>query len=103
MSKKFTKVDEGFICENCNKEVLPLGYTSRNHCNHCLYSKHVDIFPGDRQETCHGLLEPIHVELNNKKGYVIVYRCQKCGMIRKNKAAQDDNEELLIKLTATEI
>lgn len=55
---------------------------------------------GDREETCHGLLEPIRVELDSKKGYVIVYRCQKCGMIRRNKAAEDDNKELLIQLTA---
>ncbi len=100
MGRKFTKIDESFICEHCGKEVSPLGYTSRNHCNNCLYSKHVDINPGDREETCHGMLEPIKVELSSKKGYVIVYRCQKCGMIRRNKAAEDDNKELLIKLTA---
>ena len=99
MGRKFTKIDEGFICENCGREVEPLGYTSRNHCNYCLYSKHVDIYPGDREETCHGLLEPIRVELDSKKGYVIIYRCQKCGAIRKNKAANDDNRDLLIQLT----
>lgn len=54
---------------------------------------------GDREEKCHGLLEPIRVELDSKKGYVIVYRCQKCGMIRKNKAAEDDNKDLIIRLT----
>ena len=47
--KKFTMKDEKFICENCGKEVLPLGYTARDHCNYCLYSKHLDIFPGDRE------------------------------------------------------
>ncbi len=40
------------------------------------------------------------MELDSKKGYVIIYCCQKCGMIRKNKAAEDDNRELLIQLTA---
>ena len=100
MERKFTKIDEGFICEHCGKKVEPLGYTCRNHCNSCLYSKHVDINPGDRQELCHGMLEPIKVELDSKKGYVIIYRCTKCGAIRKNKAAEDDNIDLLIKLTA---
>ncbi len=100
MGRKFTKIDEEFICEHCGKKVEKLGYTCRNHCNNCLYSKHVDINPGDREETCHGLLEPIKVELDSKKGYVIVYRCQKCGAIRKNKAAEDDNMELIISLTA---
>ncbi len=46
--------------------------------------------------------EPIKVELDSKKGYVIVFRCKKCGEIRKNKAAKDDNMDLLIKLTASE-
>lgn len=100
MGRKFTKIDEAFICEYCGKQIQPLGYTCRNHCNECLYSKHVDKNPGDREETCHGLLEPVHVELDSKKGYVIIYRCKKCGMIRRNKAAEDDNIELLIQLTA---
>ena len=98
--KRFTKIDEEFICNNCGNKVEKLGYTSRDHCPTCLYSKHVDINPGDRLETCHGDLVPVSVELNPKKGYVIVYKCKKCGMIRKNKAAEDDNMELIIKLSA---
>ena len=99
MAKKFTKIDEEFICENCKHKVPKLGYTSRNHCPMCLHSKHVDINPGDREETCHGLLEPISVEMDSKKGYVIVFKCKKCGAIRKNKAAEDDNMDLIIALT----
>jgi len=100
MESLFTEIDEEFICENCGNEVKKLGYSCRNHCNKCLHSKHVDVNPGDRQETCHGILEPVRVELNPKKGYVIIYKCKKCGAIRKNKAAKDDNIDLLIKLTA---
>jgi len=100
MGRKFTKIDEEFICENCGKKVSILGYSCRNHCPYCLHSKHVDIYPGDRAEECHGTLEPIRVELDSKKGYVIVFRCKKCGAIRKNKAAQDDNMDLIIELTA---
>ncbi len=98
-SRKFTVIDEEFICENCGKKVEKLGYTSRDHCPYCLYSKHVDINPGDRQETCHGTLVPIGIETNSKKGYVIIYKCDKCGKIRKNKAAKDDNFDLIIKLS----
>ena len=97
--KQFTKRDEEFICENCGKKVSKLGYTSRDHCPYCLYSKHVDIMPGDREEDCKGLLKPIRVELDSKKGYVIIYKCEKCGTLRKNKAAEDDNKDLLIQLT----
>jgi len=100
MARNFTEIDESFICENCNKEVKPLGYSCRNHCPYCLFSKHVDKNPGDREEECHGKLEPIKVEINSKKGYVIIHRCQKCGEIRRNVVANDDNIDLVIKLTA---
>ena len=40
------------------------------------------------------------LEISNKKGYVIVFKCKKCGMIRKNKAAEDDNMDLIIKLSS---
>lgn len=99
MGRRFIEIDEAFTCENCGEKIEPLGYTCRDHCSHCLYSKHVDINPGDREEECHGLLEPIRVELDSKKGYVIIYRCKKCGAIRKNKAANDDNMDLIIQLT----
>ena len=72
----------------------PLGYSCRNHCQYCLFSKHIDINPGDRAEKCHGLLKPIDIEINSKKGYVIISKCIKCGAIRKNKMAEDDNMEL---------
>lgn len=101
--KQFTKRDEGFICENCGHKVEKLGYTSRDHCPKCLCSKHVDNMPGDRENSCHGILRPIKVEINNKKGFVIIYKCDKCGIIKKNKAAEDDDKDLLIKLTAEEI
>ena len=100
--KQFVKRDEEFECENCHKKVEKLNYTSRDHCPYCLCSKHVDILPGDREEKCKGILKPIQVELDNKKGYVIVYKCSKCGKIRKNKAAQDDNMDLIIKLTVNQ-
>ena len=44
--KKFNMIDESFICENCGKKVTKLGYTARDHCPYCLYSKHLDINPG---------------------------------------------------------
>ncbi len=99
-SSKFTEIDEEFTCDHCGRKVPKLGYSCRNHCPYCLYSKHVDINPGDRLETCHGVLKPIDVEISNKKGYVIIFKCEKCGSIRKNKAATDDDINLIIKLSA---
>ena len=60
--KRFKMRDEKFICENCGFDVKELGYTARDHCPNCLYSKHVDINPGDRSSECGGLLEPIGIE-----------------------------------------
>ena len=60
--KKFNMIDENFICEHCGKEVKKAEYTARDHCPYCLYSKHVDINPGDRENTCKGLLKPIGIE-----------------------------------------
>ena len=60
--KKFNMIDESFICEKCGKTVNKLNYTARDHCPHCLYSKHVDINPGDRSNACNGLLQPIDIE-----------------------------------------
>ena len=104
-TKRFTKLDESFICENCGKEIQPLGYTSRNHCPHCLWSLHVDVLPGDRANPCGGQMEPIRVEPDSRRGYVILHQCTKCGEIRRNRAAheakdQADNMRLLIALTA---
>ena len=92
----FIEIDEPFICENCGNEVKPLGYSSRNHCPKCLYSKHVDKEPGDRAEECRGMLKPIGMENSPKKGYIIIYKCEKCGAIRRNKMAKDDNFDLLL-------
>ena len=103
-NKRFTKNDSGFICKNCGKEVLPLGYTSRNHCPFCLCSLHVDINPGDRANECQGILRPIQTLPDPKKGFVIIHRCDKCGKTVRNKAAmegdQPDDNDLLIRLTA---
>ena len=103
-TKRFKKNDSGFICANCGKEVKPLGYTSRNHCPFCLFSLHADIMPGDRKNSCGGILEPVLSEPSSdlKKGYVINFRCKKCGEKARNKAAKDDNKNLLIKLTNPE-
>ena len=96
--KKFTKLDEEFICENCKQKIEKLNYTTRDHCNYCLYSKHVDINPGDRQNTCKGLLKPIGIE-KFKNTYKIIYKCEKCNQIHKNIMANDDNMDLIIELS----
>ena len=98
--RNFKKNDSGFICAHCGAEVPPLGYTSRDHCNKCLHSLHVDIIPGDRENECKGTLVPVQTLPDAKKGFIIIYKCTKCGSTVRNMAARDDDTELLIKLTA---
>ena len=96
--RKFTVIDEEFQCENCGKQVQKLGYSCRNHCPYCLFSKHVDVNPGDRLNECKGLLVPIDIE-KHKNTYKIIYKCEKCGNIHKNIMANDDNMDLIITLS----
>lgn len=98
--KQFSKLDESFICDHCNERVEKLNYTSRDHCPYCLYSKHVDILPGDRANTCKGLLKPISIE-KFKNSFKIIYKCEKCGEIHKNITACDDDFNKIIHLSVT--
>ena len=97
--KKFTMIDEEFKCDNCGYEVQKLNYTARDHCPNCLYSKHVDIMPGDRQNTCMGLMMPIGIE-KYKNTYKIIYKCTKCNIIHKNIIANDDDFNKIIELSS---
>lgn len=96
MAKKFQRKIEDFDCENCGQKVSGTGYT--NHCPNCLYSKHVDINPGDRMNKCQGLMKPIGIEINHKE-YLIIQECEKCGEKKRNKASPYDNFKLIIELS----
>ena len=97
--KKFNMIDNEFICENCGKKISKLNYTARDHCNYCLYSKHVDINPGDRANGCCGLLVPIDIE-KFKDTYKIIYKCQKCNQEHKNIIANDDDMNEIIRISS---
>jgi hypothetical protein len=96
-SQKFIKNKEDFVCEKCGHEVVGNGYT--NHCPECLWSKHVDINPGDRAETCGGLMEPIRVEVKGKE-YTIIHKCVKCELEKPNKAVKEDSFQMLVQIAA---
>ena len=93
MSSTFRRKKEDFECEQCGVKVVGDGYT--NHCPECLISKHVDIFPGDRAERCGGLMPAVGWELDHG-ATVIVHRCSRCGLEKKNKAAANDKLEALL-------
>lgn len=93
----FTRTIEDFVCENCGTVVKGNGYT--NHCPKCLYSKHVDVNPGDRLNACNGLMKPIKVEMEQGE-YIITHRCLVCGMSKRNKTDELDDMNAIIKLAS---
>ena len=96
MTTKFKKVKEDFVCERCKEGIKGTGFT--NHCPKCLWSKHVDVFPGDRAEKCGGLMKPIDAEQEGKE-WSITHKCQKCNAQKKNKISPKDNFDQVVKIS----
>jgi len=92
----FTRKKEDFKCLHCGKIVQGDGYT--NHCPECLWGCHVDITPGDRQEKCHGVMEPISAK-PERDGFIVAHQCAICGAIRINRSTPFDNSDILILLS----
>jgi len=89
----FTKNKEDFLCEHCDAAVVGNGYT--NHCPQCLWSKHVDVHPGDRAAGCGGLMEPAIVEIEAGES-VLTHRCATCGHEKRNKVVPEDDYEKVL-------
>ena len=98
--KQFTHNNDSFICEVCGTKNPPADKTCRNHCRVCLCSKHVDNNPGDRAAKCHGILQPVSIELKGGQMVSLVFKCEKCGKVGRNKIAEDDNREKLFEILA---
>jgi len=93
----FTRKKEDFVCEHCGAHVEGTGYT--NHCPKCLWSKHVDIDPGDRAANCGGMMEPASLE-GSTPNYRIVHRCTKCGLVRRVNVSPTDDASALLALSS---
>ncbi len=91
-SKRFSKKTEDFTCSNCGAKVRGTGYT--DHCPRCLFSRHVDLNPGDRRSRCKGEMRPVGAS-SDRRGFTIHYICTRCRVRRSVKAAANDNMELI--------
>ena len=100
MTKKFKRTKEDFSCEKCGFDVKGNGYT--NHCPRCLWSRHVDVNPGDRRAACRGLMEPIGIELKGKE-FIVIHRCARCGFEKKNKTSKNDCFDAILRLSSRPI
>ncbi|HSZ47299.1 MAG TPA: RNHCP domain-containing protein, partial [Streptosporangiaceae bacterium] len=73
----------------------------RTHCPSCLWSRHLDRnVPGDRKAECPGGMEPIAVTVRGERRWMLIHRCTRCGRLRMNRTAADDNVLLLLQLAA---
>lgn len=94
----FIRQKEDFICEFCKSANSGNGYT--NHCHTCLYSKHVDIEPGDRLSLCGGLMKPIFVSYTANDSYIL-HKCMRCNFEKKNKIQEGDSVEAMTVIQST--
>lgn len=92
----FIKTKENFICENCGEQVEGDGYT--NHCPKCLYSKHVDVNPGDRAAECGGLMKPVAIQKEGED-FFVVQKCLRCSHERRNRVNKNDDFNEVIRIS----
>ncbi|MEN3360559.1 MAG: hypothetical protein V7637_4541 [Mycobacteriales bacterium] len=92
---RFQRRTEDFECGRCGQPVRGNGYT--NHCPHCLWSRHVDVRPGDRAATCGELMEPVGALAEGGRT-VLVQRCVGCGRVWRNRVADGDDPDAVLAL-----
>lgn len=92
--RKFIRHKEDFVCKNCNQFVEGNGYT--NHCPKCLYTLHVDKYPGDRQELCHGLMKPIDIVTKGGEPKHVIHKCSICKIVKQNILSTSDSRQAII-------
>lgn len=111
-SKRIIFDNSSFKCLRCGALVSPdrfqSGVNNRNHCPHCLWSRHVDRFkPGDRRCECRSRMEPVGLTVKQKlKKYgsekqgelMLIHRCVGCGAFSINRIAADDNALMIYDL-----
>jgi predicted RNA-binding Zn-ribbon protein involved in translation (DUF1610 family) len=89
----FRRTIEDFTCEQCGADNIGDGYT--NHCRVCLYSKHVDISPGDRLAECGGLMAPVGAEIQGDR-VKLLHRCLDCGHEHRCRTAASDDWDAIV-------
>ena len=91
---------DAFTCKVCGRLVTPenAGSGHRNHCPNCLSSLHLDVEPGDRAAGCGGIMEPVAVWVRRGGEWAVIRRCRRCGALRSNRVAADDNPVKLMSI-----
>lgn len=104
----------GFGCDHCNEWVPideSIGTHNRNHCPHCLWSKHMDADkPGDRKSDCKSGMKPVALTFKGEAmdkyaggdterrlgELMLVHECTAGDRVRINRIAADDSTDALL-------
>ncbi len=57
----------------------------------------MDINPGDRASGCKGMMKPVKVDTERGE-YMLTYRCEVCGILKRKKMQKDDNFDEVLKV-----
>lgn len=91
----FQRNKEDFECIVCGHLVHGDGY--RNHCPQCLSSVHVDVHPGDRAESCRGIMDVADIDMDHGH-LVFIQRCRKCAKEKRIRSHAEDNIDTITRL-----
>ncbi|MEU0543607.1 RNHCP domain-containing protein [Nocardia sp. NPDC005978] len=91
---------DAFRCVGCRLDVpiAAAGTAHRNHCPHCLSSRHVDRMPGDRAASCGGRMRAVGLTVRANGEWSLVHQCLACGTLKLNRTAGDDNARALMRI-----
>lgn len=101
--------ETGFQCIACGRWVttnpLQSGVRNRNHCPHCLHSRHLDHFkPGDRMSACKSDMQPVALvwkqtpkkyDARQNSELMLLHHCLHCGKFSLNRLAADDDYQVI--------
>lgn len=97
---------QAFRCGHCRAFVVMneyMGTANRNHCNVCLWSKHVDVHTGDRSAICQSGMNPIGLTMKHE-GFskigelMLIHLCTGCTKISINRIAADDSPDEIVQI-----
>jgi hypothetical protein len=102
--KRIREQRGGFKCCNCRMQVVvneQMGTHNRNHCNICLWSRHVDEKKGDRRAACQAGMQPVgltfRIESKYRRGEImLIHACAGCPKISINRIAADDLDSEIV-------
>lgn len=96
------------FCKHIVEENKIMSTAHRNHCNYCLWSKHVDNQKGDRKAECSGIMKPIGITLKKegkdkygkeRRGEImLIHECTICRKYNINRIAADDNNNKIMEV-----